>query len=487
MAKFDYKFKNYINGRLVEGNGPEYSVYNSATNELLATNHGVNEAELQEALESAKTAFKTWSRYSLNERITWMKKLLDALRAKEELFIDLLANEVGKNFVEAKTDFNGLFTSMNFYAEEAKRIYGTNVTDWDSKRADVYHMMELRPRGVHVSHLSWNWPIQSIGHKLSPTLASGCTCILKPSIQTPLSGMLLGEVAAGIDFPKGVINIVTGKSSVIGRVLNGSTIPAIVSCIGSNETGRTIMSQSATSMKHFSFELGGNAPAIIFPDAELEQVARTIVERKTQNCGQGCATINRIFVHESVHDEFVGYLVKYMSSREVGWGKETPKAMGPQIDKPTRDATINVIKRAVEQGAKIACGGGIPKNLPAHLKDGAFTEPTVLIDVKNKMDICRIELFAPVLPVLKFGDDLDELLRQCNDTEYGLTGYVFCHDSRKIFKCLEELEVGEVFVNETARGVFLPHVGMKESGLGCTNSKWALDEYYQLRRFTVRV
>jgi succinate-semialdehyde dehydrogenase/glutarate-semialdehyde dehydrogenase len=413
-----------------------------------------------------------------------MMKLRNACIEKKDYFIDLVAKEVGKPYVEAEIDFEYLITCFNFYSEEVKRVYGTSITDYNSTRSDVFHVIEKRPLGVHVAHLAWNWPLMMVGNKLSPTLASGCTCVLKPSVKSPLTAMALGEVADSIGFPKGVLNIVTGKSSVVGKTLNESKIPKLIGLIGSSETGRIVMNQAAGSIKRFSFELGGNAPAIIMPDADLEKIVKLITVRKLRACGQGCSSVNRIFVHESVHDKVMDLFIQNFKQKNVGWGKDMPDAMGPQIDKAARDKLLELIDETVAEGAKLVYGGGIPQDLPPHLAEGAFIMPTLFDKVTDDMHICNIEVFGPVLPVLTF-TDLDDVIERANRTDYGLASYLFTHDARVIARVLEKLDFGEVYVNATTRGIFLPHCGIKESGIGCDASKWSLQEYFHLKRFSI--
>jgi len=244
------------------------------------------------------------------------------------------------------------------------------------------------------------------------------------------------------------------------------------------------MNQASTSIKHFSFELGGNAPAIIMPDADLEKVAKLIAVRKLRSSGQACSSVNRVFAHQSVHDRLMELLIQHFRQMNVGWGKDMPDAMGPQIDRATRDKLLQLVDRTVSEGARLVCGGGIPRGLPAHLKDGAFMMPTILDNVMDEMHICNTEVFGPVLPVLTFRD-LDDVIARANRTDYGLASYLFTHDARVIAKGLEELDFGEVYVNATTRGIFLPHIGIKESGVGCTNSKWSLQEFFHLKRFSI--
>ncbi len=476
-------FKQYIGGDCVEGKGSSFDVINPATEEVIATLKSTDEAQTRMALEAAQSAFKSWSKTSINERLSWIAKLRQAFVAEKETIVDLAAREVGKSYPEIEGEFSMLINVLDFYCEEVKRVYGTSVKDYASRPGEVSHVMQRYPVGVTVGHLAWNFPLQNVALKLAPALASGCTCILKPSSNSPLATLYLGVIGEKIGFPKGVFNIISGPSSVVGKCLNESKIPRLITLIGSSETGRQVMSQAATSIKRFSLELGGNAPAIVMPDADLEATAAFMVKRKIRACGQGCGNINRIYVHKSIHDDFVKYLHHNIKQVKVGWGKLLGDVMGPQINKTARDRLLNLIQDAVEKGANIIYGGKIPEGLAK----GSYIMPTLLDGVKDDTSLCREEIFGPILPVLSFSD-LDDVIRRANDTDYGLVSYLFSHDSRVIAKVTEELEFGEVHVNNPGGGTFvpLPHVGIKESGVGCDGSFWALDEYFWMRRFSVR-
>jgi succinate-semialdehyde dehydrogenase/glutarate-semialdehyde dehydrogenase len=243
------------------------------------------------------------------------------------------------------------------------------------------------------------------------------------------------------------------------------------------------MSQASTSIKAFSFELGGNAPAIVMPDADLESTAEFMVNRKISCCGQGCANINRIYVHKEIQEEFVNLLHMYIKNVKVGWGKELDTFMGPQINSAARDRLLELVKDAAEKGANIIYGGKIPENL----EKGSFIMPTLLDNMSDDSRICHEEVFGPILPVFSFSD-LQDVIERANDTEYGLTSYLFSHDSRVIAKVTEELNFGEVLVNNPGGGYFvpLPHVGIKESGVGCDGSHWSLEEYFHIKRISIR-
>lgn len=476
-------YKMYINGKCVEGAGDKLDVTCPATGELLETITTASIQQADEALEAAQAAFPAWSRLSLNERIGWMMKLKDACLAEKDEIVDLMAKEGGKSRKEAANDFNAFIGYFGFYAEEAKRVYGTDIPEYGGRRGN-FHVVLKRPVGVVVGHLAWNMPISNVGLKLCPAMASGCTCVLKPSTETPLASLKVGELCEKVGLPAGVVNLVTGKASVIGNHLSQSKIPAMVAVIGSSAVGVEVMQNASTSIKCFSMELGGNAPCIIMPDCDLEKTAKYVADRKVRISGQGCANINRIFVHESIHDEFVKLLLEDVKKIQVGWGDDMPNAMGPMINVKTRDRMIHLVEEAQSQGAKLLYGGNIPE-LPDNLKNGAFFVPAVLDGVTDEMSITQQEIFGPIYSILTF-KDLDEVIERSNKTDLGLTGYLFTHDSRVIGRVIEEVEVGELQVNDPGAGPNMPHIGIKQSGLGCDRGKWSLDEYYDIRRISIQ-
>ena len=476
-------YKMYINGKCVEGAGDKLDVTCPATGELLETITTASIQQADEALEAAQAAFPAWSRLSLNERIGWMMKLKDACLAEKDEIVDLMAKEGGKSRKEAANDFNAFIGYFGFYAEEAKRVYGTDIPEYGGRRGN-FHVVLKRPVGVVVGHLAWNMPISNVGLKLCPAMASGCTCVLKPSTETPLASLKVGELCEKVGLPAGVVNLVTGKASVIGNHLSQSKIPAMVAVIGSSAVGVEGMQNASTSIKRFSMELGGNAPCIIMPDCDLEKTAKYVADRKVRISGQGCANINRIFVHESIHDEFVKLLLEDVKKIQVGWGDDMPNAMGPMINVKTRDRMIHLVEEAQSQGAKLLYGGNIPE-LPDNLKNGAFFVPAVLDGVTDEMSITQQEIFGPIYSILTF-KDLDEVIERSNKTDLGLTGYLFTHDSRVIGRVIEEVEVGELQVNDPGAGPNMPHIGIKQSGLGCDRGKWSLDEYYDIRRISIQ-
>jgi succinate-semialdehyde dehydrogenase/glutarate-semialdehyde dehydrogenase len=469
----------YINGQLVEGKGAPIDVINPATGKVIATFRGASEAQAEEALKAAQTAFKTWSFTSINEKLGWLYKLRDTCLAKKEEIIDILAQETGKAYADNEGDFARFISYFEYYGEEAKRIYDVGLPEYDGHRDLLYRVLR-RPIGVVVGHLAWNVPMINLGAKLTPVMASGCTCVLKPSVSTPLASLKVAEIAAQIGMPAGVFNMVSGPSSVIGKYLNENKIPAMVTCIGSTATGIEIMKQVATSIKKVSLELGGNAPCIIMPDADLDVATTFVANRKVAQTGQSCGCVNRIYVHSDVHDEFTNKLVEKVKAFKMGWGKDTPKLVGSLIDKNARERLLALVKDGVDRGAKLLYGGDIP-DLPEQFKDGAFMTPSILDNVKDDMPVAAEELFGPVYPILTF-NDLDDVIARSNDTTYGLCSFLFTHDSRVIVKCMEQLQFGRVVVNAAPiLGANLPHTGHKQSGIGTLFGTWSLDQYYSVK------
>ncbi|MDR1020409.1 MAG: aldehyde dehydrogenase family protein [Synergistaceae bacterium] len=474
--------KMYINGKLTEGRGKPFDVVNPATGEVIKTLRAADESQAEEALQAAKAAEKTWGYTSINERIGWMNKLRDSILAEKGELLEIVAAE-GKSYSEALGQITTFVGYMNFYAEEVKRVYGTGVPEYAARRGQSYHTVIRRPLGVVVGHLPWNSPLNLLGVKLAPSMASGCPCVLKPSTSTPLASIWVAEMAEHIGLPAGAFNLVCGPASVVGKYLNESKIPKMVTIVGSSEAGLEVMQQAATSIKRFSFELGGNAPCIIMPDVDMDVVIPWLASRKVAFCGQGCANVNRIFVHESLHDILVPKLTELVKKIKVGWGADCPDSMGPLINVRNRDNMLALVERTVAQGAKMTYGGK-PDNLPAHLEKGAFILPTILDNCTDDMEIADTEIFGPVYTIFTF-NDLDEAIKRANNTKYGLSSYLMTHDSRVIAKCVEDLEFGEVDVNMPGLGPNLPHVGIKESGVGCDRSLWSLDEFFSIRRISI--
>lgn len=473
------EFFQYINGELVKGEGVTRDVYAPGTGEKIVSLAGASKAQTEAALEAAQAAFPVWSKMSLTERGSWIEKLRTALLAHREEIVDILAQEAGKPAFAAGRGFNVLCDSLNFYYEEARRVYGRVTPDYNSDYK-TYHLTQYFPKGVVVGHLAWNMPMLNMGGKLGPALASGCTCILKPASLTPLSALKVGEVMHSIGFPAGVVNILSGTVSDVANVLNESPIPKLITLIGSTDTGMDIIRSSTSSIKGFSLELGGNAPAIVTEECNLEAAANFIAGMKMNNAGQLCTSINRALVHESVADKFIELIRQKFESCRVGWPDNCD--MGPMISESERNRVKALIDDAVANGATLVCGGQIPD------KKGYYLTPALLTGCRNDMAVCSKEIFGPVLPVITY-KTIDEAIAIANDSEYGLSAYAYTTNLNAAFRFYKELEVGEVFINVWGGGSPLPypHAGVKKSGIGADFSTDSLMEYLQVKRVCMTV
>lgn len=468
--------KMYIGGQLVDGQGLEIEVQNPADGTVITVMKGASAAQAEEALTAAQKAFRTWSRTSVDERIEWMKRFQEEIYKDIDLLAELNSKESGKPYADAKDDVETAAALLTYYGDEARRMFGTAIPDKAAADHGVYHIVTHRPRGVVAAHLAWNYPLENLGLKLAPAMASGCTIVLKPSSQTCLASLHFGEIAKRIGLPEGVVNIVTGRSQEVGKALNESTIPSMITMIGSSKSGLQVMREGATSIKNYSLELGGNAPAIIMGDCgdELEDIAMNIVATKASNAGQDCIGYNRIFVHESLYERFLALAASYMDRVTPGsWKDEGDIIMGPMISRKARDRMLSLIEDAKAKGAALVKGGEIPAGKEA----GNFVTLALLRDVDDTMRCSQEEIFGPIISVRPYSD-FDRALEQAVDTDMGLASYIWGHDSRALQKAFETFESGDVFINGACRNTYIPHAGIKQSGLGCDQSKWSLESYY---------
>ena len=473
-------YKQYINGKMVDGKGKPMDVTNPADGSVVGTVGAATGAQAVEALEAAQTAFATWSKTTMNERVEWLLKFRDAVLAEKEYIVDLLSAESGKPYLTACDDFDWMMRSCQFYAEEVRRVYGTSMNEFSVPYGGTYHVIEKRPLGVVVGHLAWNYPIGNAGLKICPTIVSGCCCVLKPSSQTPLATLYLGEIAARIGLPAGVINIISGPAAELGTALNSSKIPKMITLIGSSDTGRQVQLEGSSSIKRYSLELGGNAPVIVMPDCDIEEAAAATVRMKTSNTGQMCTDYNRIYVHESIYEKFTQLVLEGVKKVPIGSMRDEGRVMGPMINRGARDRMFELIDDAKAKGAKLLYGGEIPKGLEA----GNFITPTLLVDCNDDMLVAAEEIFGPIIALQPY-TDFEAALKAAINTEYGLTSYLWGHDARAIYRAFEVFESGEILINGARGGSHLPHVGIKQSGVGCDSSLWSLDEYYDLKRLSM--
>ncbi|MCK5802649.1 MAG: aldehyde dehydrogenase family protein [Lentisphaeria bacterium] len=472
-------FRNYVDGALVDGDCT-MTVENPATGQHCGEVGAYTPEIIDSALLAARNAFPKWAATPLQKRVEWMKRLADALDLRREEIIGILVEETGKPLDNAEYDFGMLTECLRFFAEEMKRLRGEIIPD---RTGEYTHQLIHHPVGVVVGFLAWNFPLLNVGYKIGPVLAAGCTCIIKPSRTTPLATALVGEVMHDIGFPAGVVNIVLGEDRRVAEALVRSDIPAVVTMIGSTEAGCKLVAASATSIKHFSLELGGNAPVIVYPDFDPVLAAERTVGLKLANSGQVCVSPNRCFVHRDVLEVFLAKGKELMSAYHFGAGKGPEPLMGPVMVESHLRELLKSVQRAQEQGATLLHGGG---RVSADICPvGHYMEPTLMLCDRG-IELCRNEIFGPILPVIPF-DDGDDVIGWANDCRHGLASYVFTDSLERANACAERLEYGSICINDPYYSVELPHGGLKQSGIGKDCSHLSLEEYLDVKRVTTRV
>lgn len=469
-------FKLLIAGRLVES-ARSFAVVNPATEAIIAQAPEVEPEHVQQALHAARDAFGPWSSTSLAGRRKIILRYADLLETHRDEIIDLLIAETGKPIDNAEYDFGMLPTCLRFFLEEAARLDQRVIPDPDGR---FLHYTLRQPLGVVVGYLAWNFPLLNLGYKLGPVLAAGCTAIIKPSRLTPLATLRCAELLVEAGLPDGVVNVVCGTDYAVTDPLLASPIPSLFTMIGSTAAGVEAMRRACTSVKHFSVELGGNAPVIVYDEADVSSAARNVVDLKFANSGQVCVSPNRCFVHEAVYEQFLETAATHAAGITLGAGRGEGRRMGPMLTAKDRDRVLDLVRNAEQNGARVVCGGKIPAQ-PAH---GYFLEPTILRDVRQDMRLSCEELFGPVLPVIRFTDN-DDPIAMANQTEYGLAAYVYTTNLSRGLQAAARIDAGSVCVNEFHYAVQLPHGGLKQSGAGKDCSSYSLQEYLTLKRVSV--
>jgi succinate-semialdehyde dehydrogenase/glutarate-semialdehyde dehydrogenase len=455
-----------IGGSLTEA-PQSFEVINPSTGKAIACVPEITPEGIESVLNAAEKGFAVWSAMTPAERRSIILKYADLLDANKERIVGLLREETGKPQDNAEYDFGMLTTCLRFFVEEVERLDQPVLHDPDGR---FLHYVRRQPLGVAVGFLAWNFPLLNVGYKLGPVLASGCSTIIKPSGVTPLASLEVGYLAKEAGVPDGVVNVVTSTDHSVTEGLLSSKIPAMVTMIGSTRAGLEVMKSSLTTVKHYSVELGGNAPVVVYPDADIEDAANKVVDLKVANCGQVCVSPNRCFVHESVYEAFVSQAVKRIATHEVG----------PLIHDKARQYVLSLVEAAVADGAKVVAGGKAKEG------EGYFMEATILRDVRQEMKVAREEIFGPVLPIISYSDD-DDPIAMANDTEFGLAAYVFTQSLTKGLQAAEGIKAGSVCVNEPHYSVQLPHGGLKQSGLGKDCSRYSIEEYLTLKRVSVLI
>lgn len=458
-----------IDGRwLAAGDGTTIAVHNPATGELLAAVPKMGEAETQTAIAAAERAFAEWKSRTADQRAAILHKWFELLMQHQEDLAQIMTAEQGKPLAESRGEIAYAASYVQWFAEEARRVYGSTVpSPWGDKKIVV----TKEPVGVCAAITPWNFPAAMITRKVAPALAAGCTIIVKPAQQTPLSALALGELAQRAGVPAGVFSVITGSARAIGGVLTASMAVRKLTFTGSTEVGRVLAAQCAPTLKKMSLELGGNAPFIVFDDADLDAAVEGAMASKYRNTGQTCVCANRLLVQDGVYEAFMAKLKAAVLALKVGNGADAGITQGPLIDEAAVAKVKELVADAVAQGAEVVTGGK-----PSAL-GGTFYEPTILGGATDRMRIAREEVFGPVAPVFRFKTE-EDAIRMANDTEYGLAAYFYARDVGRVWRVGAALEYGMVGINSGIISTAVaPFGGVKQSGMGREGGAAGIEEY----------
>ncbi|WP_421810747.1 NAD-dependent succinate-semialdehyde dehydrogenase [Flagellimonas sp.] len=468
------KDKSFINGDWVSADDKStFEVINPFDNSLITNVASLGGQETRRAIDCATEAFKTWSKTTAEERSNLLKKLYQLQMDYLDDLAQILTLEQGKPLKESRGEIKYGASFIEWFAEEARRTYGDTIP---SHGVDKRIITIKQPVGVVAAITPWNFPNAMITRKIAPALAAGCTIIVKPAKQTPLSALALAALVEKAGFPKGVFNVITANTArEIGDEFTSNSLVRKISFTGSTKVGKTLMRQCADTVKKVSMELGGNAPFIVFEDANIDNAVSGAIASKFRNAGQTCVCTNRIFVHDKIYETFVDKFTKAVRKLKLGSGLDEKTEIGPLINKDAVEFIDGLVKKSVSEGAELILGGQQIDNMEN------FYPPTILSNVNSDMEIFKNEIFGSIAPIIKFNDEA-EVIRMANDTPFGLASYFYTNDYAKIWRVSEGLEYGMVGVNTGMISTTVaPFGGVKESGNGREGSKYGMDDYLEIK------
>ncbi|TBL94186.1 NADP-dependent succinate-semialdehyde dehydrogenase [Hafnia alvei] len=468
-----FRQQAFIQGKWCDAESKKtIEVTNPANAQLLGTVPKMGANETRTAIEAANQALPAWRALTAKERAIILRRWFDLMMANQDDLAKLMTLEQGKPLAEAKGEITYAASFIEWFAEEGKRIYGDTIP---GHQADKRLIVIKQPIGVTAAITPWNFPAAMITRKAGPALAAGCTMVLKPASQTPFSALALAELAQRAGIPDGVFNVVTGSASEVGNELTGNPLVRKLSFTGSTEIGRQLMQQCAKDIKKVSLELGGNAPFIVFDDADLDKAVDGALASKFRNAGQTCVCANRLYVQDGVYDAFAKKLQAAVEKLTLGDGLAQGVTTGPLIDEKAVAKVKEHIEDALSKGARIITGG------QPHELGGNFFQPTILVDVPASAKVAKEETFGPLAPLFRFKDEAD-VVAQANDTEFGLAAYFYARDLSRVFRVGEALEYGIVGINTgIISNEVAPFGGIKASGLGREGSKYGIEDYLEIK------
>ncbi len=472
-----FRQANYINGQWVQADsGKTLTVRNPATGEAVGTVPAMGQAETRRAIEAAQAAFAGWRAMLAKDRAAILRRLNDLMLANADDLAIIMTAEQGKPLAESKGEIAYAASFIEWFAEEAKRVYGDTIPQNAKGRRII---VTKEPIGVFAAITPWNFPAAMITRKTGPGWAAGCTGVIRPASQTPFSALALAVLAERAGMPPGVCNVITGPSGETGKEITGNPLVRKLTFTGSTDVGRLLLAQCAPTIKKTSMELGGNAPFIVFDDADLDAAVQGAMASKYRNTGQTCVCANRILVQDGVYDAFAAKLKAAVEALKVGNGMEPGVTQGPLINADAVAKVEEHIADATAKGARIVTGG------KRHGSGGNFFEPTILANVPKEAMIFTEETFGPVAPLFRFHTE-EEAIKLANDTPFGLAAYFYARDVGRIFRVAEALETGMIGINEGLISTEVaPFGGVKESGLGREGSKYGIEEYLEVKYLAI--